>query len=264
MPDDSLFVFALLGVTIALFASNRVRVDVVALLVITAFSLSGVLTLQEAVAGFGNPTLILIAVLFVVGDGLVRTGVAMSVGNWLMRASANSETRLLILLMASVAVLGAFISSTGIVAIFIPVILGICANTDNSPSRLMMPMAYAALVSGMLTLIATPPNLVVNDELRREGLATFAFFDFTPIGLVVLALTMGYMLIARRRLRPAGKDSVELSRARRSLYELAQDYGLQGRGYRLLVTPASPLAARRSKRLAGRFAVQLRYGRHWD
>jgi di/tricarboxylate transporter len=244
MTDDTLFVFALLGLTILLFAGTRVRVDVIALLVITAFTLGDVLTLQEAVAGFGNSTLVLIAVLFVIGDGLVRTGVAMSVGNWLMRVSGNNETRLLILLMLSVAVLGAFMSSTGVVAIFIPVILGICAKTDNNPSRLMMPMAYAALVSGMLTLIATPPNLVVNDELRREGLETFAFFDFTPIGIVVLALTLGYILLVGRRLLPAAKEGEKTARPQQSIYELAQSYGLEGRGQRLLVALGSPLAGR--------------------
>ena len=242
MTDDTLFVFALLALAIDLFASNRIRVDVVALLIITAFTLSDVLTLQEAVAGFGNSTLILIALLFVVGNGLVRTGVAMSVGNWLMRASGNSETRLLILLMASVGLLGAFMSSTGVVAIFIPVILGICAKTGNSPSRLMMPMAYAALVSGMLTLIATPPNLVVNDELRREGLDTFAFFDFTPIGLLVLAHTLGYFLLASRWLLPKGKDAGRSPRKRLSIRELWGDYGLEGQGQRLMLPQESPLA----------------------
>lgn len=242
MTDDTLFVFALLALTIVLFASNRVRVDVVALLAIAAFTLSDVLTLNEAIAGFGNSTVILIAVLFVVGEGLVRTGVAMSVGNWLMRASGDSEMRLLILLMASVAVLGAFMSSTGVVAIFIPVILGICAKTSNSPSRLMMPMAYAALVSGMLTLIATPPNLVVNDELRREGLETFAFFDFTLIGLVVLVIAVGYILVTGRWLLPKERETGGPTRKQLSLNALWEEYGLEGRGHRLLVSQGSPLA----------------------
>ncbi len=256
MTNESLFVFALLGLTIVLFASNRLRVDVVALLIITAFILSDVLTLQEAVAGFGNPTVLLIAVLFVVGEGLVRTGVAVAVGNWLMRVSGNSEIRLLVLLIVSVAGLGAFMSSTGVVAIFIPVILSICAKTDNSPSRLMMPMAYAALVSGMLTLIATPPNLVVNDELRREGLQTFGFFDFTPIGLLVLVLLIAYLLIGRRWLFPEDKHADEPARHQRSIYELSQDYGLAGRGNRLLVASGSPLAG---QTVAGA-ELRTRYG----
>jgi len=256
MTNDSLFVFGLLAIAIVLFASNRFRVDVVALLIITAFILSDVLTLQEAVAGFGNPTVILIAVLFVVGEGLVRTGIAVAVGNWLMRASGNSELRLLVLLMISVAVLGAFMSSTGVVAIFIPVILSICAKTDNSPSRLMMPMAYAALVSGMLTLIATPPNLVINDELRREGLRAFGFFDFTPIGLLVLGLLIGYVLLGRRWLFPGGKRSGEQTRRQRSIYDLAQDYGLKGRGQRLLVATGSPL----SGQTVAEAELRTRYG----
>ena len=242
MSDDTLFVFALLGLTIVLFASGRVRVDIVALLAIGAFTLTDVLTLNEAVAGFGNSTVILIALLFVVGDGLVRTGVAMSVGNWLMRVSGDSETRLLVLLMASVSTLGAFMSSTGVVAIFIPIILAICAKTAHSPSRLMMPMAFAALVSGMLTLIATPPNLVVNDELRRAGLETFAFFDFTLIGLVVLVVAIGFVLLAGRWLLPRDKGTDGPARRQLSINDLWVDYDLVGQGRRMLIAPGSPLA----------------------
>lgn len=113
MTGEALFVFGLLLTAIFLFVSNRVRLDVTALLVIIAFSLSGVLTLQEAVAGFSDPTVLLIAALFVVGEGLVRTGIAYTVGNWLMRVAGSSETRLLVLLMVAVAGLGAFMSSNG-------------------------------------------------------------------------------------------------------------------------------------------------------
>ena len=100
--------------------------------------------------------------------------------------------------MLAVAGLGSVMSSTGVVAIFIPVVLGIANRMKVSPRRLLMPLAFAGLISGMLTLVATPPNLVVNSELRRAGLEGFAFFDFTPIGLAILALGIGYMLLARR------------------------------------------------------------------
>ncbi|HCB13977.1 MAG TPA: SLC13 family permease, partial [Gammaproteobacteria bacterium] len=188
-----LFVFSLLGVTVVLFASDRLRPDVVALLVILALILGGILPVSQAVAGFGDQLVLLIAGLFVVGEGLVRTGVAYQAGLWLTRMAGTSESRLLILLMLAVAGLGAFMSSTGVVAIFIPVVLGITARLGISPGRLMMPMAFAALFSGMLTLIATPPNLVINDALRSAGLQPFGFFDITPIGLLALALGIVYM-----------------------------------------------------------------------
>ncbi len=241
MTGDTLFVFGLLLAAIFLFVSNRVRLDVTALLVIIAFSLSGILTLQEAVAGFSDPTVLLIAALFVVGEGLVRTGIAYSVGDWLMRVAGSSETRLLILLMMVVAGLGAFMSSTGVVAIFIPVVLNVARKLGVAPGRLMMPMAFAALISGMLTLIATPPNLVVNGELRREGLESFNFFSFTPIGLLVLVAGIGYVLLVGRRLLPTTEKTRTAQRGRRPLENIISDYALEGRGRRLALRPGSPL-----------------------
>lgn len=117
----------------------------------------------------------MIAALFIIGDGLVRTGVATMMGSWLVKVAGSSETKMLIYLMLTVAGLGAFMSSTGVVAIFIPVVLSVCMRMQISPSRLMMPLSFAGLISGMMTLVATPPNLVVNSELIREGLEGFSF-----------------------------------------------------------------------------------------
>ena len=141
-----------------------------------------------------------------IGEGLVRTGVAQRLGDWLLGRAGSSETRLLVLLMAAVAGLGAFMSSTGVVAIFIPVALRIAQNTGTAPSRLMMPLSVAALISGMLTLVATAPNLVINSELARHGLTGFHFFSFTPFGLPVLVLGILYMLFARRWLAARGPE----------------------------------------------------------
>jgi len=135
MTADTGFVFGVLAVAVVLFASDRLRPDVVALLVIVALTLGGILTVPEAVAGFGDPVVILIAGLFVVGEGLVQTGVANQVGNWLTRVAGASETRLLVLLMLAVAGLGAFMSSTGVVAIFIPVVLGITQRLGIGPGH---------------------------------------------------------------------------------------------------------------------------------
>ena len=211
MNLELLWVVGLLATTVALFIHNRLRLDVIALLVIMAFSVSGTLTLNEALAGFSDPSVILIAALFVIGEGLVRTGVAYQVGDWLIARAGSSEARLLVLLMLAVAGLGSVMSSTGVVAIFIPVVLSIAAKLKIPPGRLMMPLAFAGLISGMMTLVATPPNMVVNSELAREGHAGFGFFAFTPIGLMVLAIGVAYAAHAQlaERRQPGGSRRAE-------------------------------------------------------
>ena len=242
MNTDLAIVLALLLASMALFIRNKPRMDVVALLVIVALPLSGVLTIQEAVAGFSDPSVLLIAALFVIGDGLVRTGIAYKLGDWMAHQAGSSETRLLVLLMLTVAALGSVMSSTGVVAIFIPVVMSVSVRMGIPASRLMMPLSFAGLISGMLTLVATPPNLVVNSELVRNGLQGFSFFSFTPIGLVVLAFGVGYMLLVRRWLggHGAGKDEPE----RRTMQDLAALYSLTERERRLRLNPDSPLLGR--------------------
>ena len=186
MNTDLAVVLALLGSAIAMFAINKPRMDAVGLLMLTALPLTGVITVPQALAGFSDPNIVLLGALFVIGEGLVRTGVAQQLGDWLIRTAGSSETRLISLLMAVVAGLGAFMSSTGVVAIFIPVSLRIAKSTGIAASQLMMPLSAAALISGMMTLVATAPNLVVNSELVRHGLAGFSFFSFTPFGIPVV------------------------------------------------------------------------------
>jgi di/tricarboxylate transporter len=240
---ELIWVLCLLAVAVLLFASGKVRMDAVALLVIVAFVLSGTLTLSEAFSGFSDPNVILIAALFIIGDGLVRTGVATSMGSWLVKVAGNSEIKMLIYLMLTVAGLGAFMSSTGVVAIFIPVVLSVCMRMNTSPSRLMMPLSFAGLISGMMTLVATPPNLVINSELLREGLDGFSFFSVTPIGLVVLVLGIVYMLLVRFML--PGDQNASKHDKRRTFRDLIKEYRLNGRARRLAIRPGSPLVGQR-------------------
>ncbi len=241
MNSELLWVLSLLLIAIVLFTTNKLRMDVVALLVIIAFVLSGTLTLSEATVGFSDPNVILIAALFVIGEGLVRTGVAYQVGDWLVRVAGSSETRMLMLLMVTVAGLGAFMSSTGVVAIFIPVVLSVAARMKIPPGRLMMPLSFAGLISGMMTLVATPPNMVVNSELVREGIGGFGFFAVTPVGLAVLVLGVGYMLVARRWLGNDDGDKTREAWQRRTFRDLIRDYKLTGRARRLALRSGSPL-----------------------
>ncbi len=245
MNGELIWVLSLLAIAVVLFATGKVRMDAIALMVIVAFVLSGTLTLNEAFSGFSDPNVILIAALFISGDGLVRTGVATKMGAWLVSVAGNSETKMLIYLMLTVAGLGAFMSSTGVVAIFIPVVLSVSARMNTSPSRLMMPLSFAGLISGMMTLVATPPNLVVNRELLREGLHGFSFFSVTPIGLVVLILGIVYMLAVRFMLKTDNGDSARDGRKRSTFRDLIREYHLTGRARRLAIRPGSPMIGQR-------------------
>lgn len=245
MNGELIWVLSLLAIAVALFATGKVRMDAIALMVIVAFVLSGTLTLNEAFSGFSDPNVILIAALFIIGDGLVRTGVATKMGAWLVSVAGNSETKMLVYLMLTVAGLGAFMSSTGVVAIFIPVVLSVSARMNTSPSRLMMPLSFAGLISGMMTLVATPPNLVVNSELLREGLHGFSFFSVTPIGLVVLILGIVYMLAVRFMLKTENGESARDGRKRSTFRDLIREYHLTGRARRLAIRPGSPMIGQR-------------------
>ncbi len=244
MTPDLLIVLALLFAAIVMFVIDRPRMDAVALIMITALPLTGVITMPEALAGFSDGNIILIGALFVIGEGLVRTGVARGLGDWLNSRAGNSEARLLVLLMVTVAGLGSMMSSTAVVAIFIPVVLRICQNTGTAPSRLMMPLSVAALISGMLTLVATAPNLVINTELARQGHAGFGFFAFTPFGLPILALGIGYMFLTRRMLGGA-PGPVSGTFGRPSLREWIERYALGDRAQRVRIRAGSPLVGQR-------------------
>ncbi len=241
MTAEMAYVFAVLAVAIVLFASGKVRLDVTALLVVFALVLGDAVTPREALAGFSDSVILMIAGLFVVGEALVTTGIAFAVGEWMMRVGGASEKRLLVLLMLVVGSVGAFMSSTGIVALFLPIVLSISAKTGFAKTRLLMPLSFAALISGMMTLIATPPNLVVNSELADQGLEPFGFFEFTPIGAAVLVVGTLYMLLIGRRLLSPG-DAVDGGpKSRLTIDQLIDSYGLRGRFRRLRIPAGSPM-----------------------
>ena len=251
MNPQLALVLGLLGLCVVLFVTGKPRMDVVALLAMVVLALAGIVTVPEALEGFSDPNVILIAALFVVGEGLVRTGIANQIGDFLLRRSAGSETRLLVLLMLTAAGLGSVMSSTGVVAIFIPVVLLVSAHRKLAPGRLMMPLAYAGLISGMLTLVGTAPNLVVDSALRHAGHKGFGFFSITPFGVVILAAGIAYLLVARRWLSPRDDDDAS-QRQRRQMSDFVRDYSLAGREYRRSITAASPLVAQTLEQIGAR------------
>ena len=239
---DLLIVLTLLGAAIVMFAINKPRLDAVALIMLVALPFTGILTMGEALAGFSDSNIVLIAALFVLGEGLVRTGVAQRLGDWLIAKAGKSEVRLIVLLMVVVGAIGATMSSTAVTAIFIPVALRISQSTGIGPGRMMMPLSAAALISGMMTLVATAPNLVVNSELERHGVEGFRFFSFTPFGLPILLLGILYMSVARRWLHDAATPASSSSRP--NLATWIDEYKLADRERRLRITVQSPLAGK--------------------
>ncbi len=241
MNAELLLVLGLLAACIGMFVINKPRMDVVALLVIVILPLCGIVTVPEALAGFSDANILLIAALFVIGAGLARTGIAYQLSDLLIKKAGDSEAKLIALLMAAVAGLGSVMSSTGVVAIFIPVALSLAERLRISPGRLMMPLSFAGLMSGMLTLVATAPNMVVDSALTNDGFGGFSFFSFTPIGLVIVISGILYMLFARRWLRSSNEGAETANSTRRNLLDFIKDYSLAGREHRLRIQPDSSL-----------------------
>lgn len=241
MSGETIYVFCVLITSIGLFISDKIRLDLVAIMVILALSLGGILTPREAVSGFGAPVVLLIAALFIVGEGLFYTGIAFTIGDLIVRVAGNRETGLIVVLMLAVGGLSAFMSSTGAVAVFIPVAVRLATKAELSPSRLLMPMSIGALIGGMLTLIGTPPNLIASEQLEKAGLAPFGFFEFTPIGLAIMAAAIIYVLVIGRHLLPDSTRANAQRRDRRTLADLAASYKIDDHMISVTVQAGSPM-----------------------
>lgn len=202
MHGDAWFVLAVLATSLVLFVTERVALEVVAVMVVLALMLGGVLPPADALAGFSDPLVVTIAALFVVGAAVQQTGLGAMIGERLARVAGNDEARLVAATMVASAVLSAFMSTTGTVAILMPVIVGVGRRAGLAPARLLIPLAFGGHFGSLLTLVATPPNLVVNDQLVGRGLPGFGFFSFTPYGVALLGLGVVYMVAVGRRLLP--------------------------------------------------------------
>lgn len=244
MSAQLVFVLIVFGGAAVLFASDRFRMDLVGFGALTALLVGGVLTVPEALAGFADPTVHMIAALFVVGGAVFETGLADEFGKRLERFGAGGPKKLLLVVMLGAASLSAFLSSTGTVALMVPIVMSLARRTKISPSKLMMPLAYATLLGGMLTLIATPPNIVVSNTLAEAGFEPFRFFDFTGPGLCLLVVGVGFLLAFGNRLIPERVDVASTTAPSPPPRELWQRYGLDGWVAELRVEPESPLAGK--------------------
>lgn len=243
MTSEAIVALVVLGLTIVLFVSDRMRLDVVAMLSLLALTISGVTTVPDALAGFSNPAVLMIAGLFVVGAALTDTGVADWLGKRLERFAGGGEAKVTAAVMGVTALVSAFMSSTGTVAILLPVVGTLALRRGIAPAQLFMPVAFAAHLGSNLTLISTPPNLLVSEALREAGRAPFRFFSFTAPGLVVLAVGVAYMVAIGRRALPSKADRAEAGAPRSlSLDDLSLEYGLGGALRAARVPPGSRLA----------------------
>lgn len=201
MPQaDLILTLAILAIGVVLFVGNILRNDLVAVLIVIALSVSGVLEPAEALSGFSSNAVVIIACMFIVGRAITYTGIAQRVGASIIRYGGTSEKRLLLLIMAAAGLVGAFMSSTATAAIFIPITLSVAEKAGLNHRRMLMPLASAALISGMMTLVATTPNIIINEALLDQGLKELGFFQFTPFGLLILVLCGAFMALAGQRL----------------------------------------------------------------
>lgn len=230
----------ILIVTVAMFVWGRVRSDVVALMALSALLLTGILTPAEALAGFSSSIVIMMAGLFVVGGALVQTGLAREAGNRIMSLARGSETRALLLVLLATSLIGAFVSNTGTVALMMPIVISMCQGTRIHSSRLLMPLAFAGSLGGMLTLIGTPPNLVIDETLRHAGYEGLQFFSFLPMGIVVIVIGIVVLmpmskLLVKKQKRTAGTD------AGKTLDDLVEQYQLLTNLHKVLIVQGSDL-----------------------
>ncbi|HET9787454.1 MAG TPA: SLC13 family permease, partial [Pyrinomonadaceae bacterium] len=204
-------VLVLLFVALILFSTERIPIEVVSILLVMALVLTDTLTAGEAFAGFGNDIVITIAGLFILTGGLAKTGVIDLVGRRLHRTAGDSEVRIVALIMIAAAFCAAVMKNTTTTAMFLPVVLGIAARRNLSPSKLLMPLAFGAILGGTCTLIGTSTNLAVSGALPRYGIEPFTMFELTRVGVVIVAVGMTYMLLVGIRLLPRKKPAESLT-----------------------------------------------------
>ena len=224
----------ILLISAILFVSGKVRSDLVAICALLALLLCQILTPTEALSGFSNTTVIMMVGLFVVGGGIFQTGLAKMIGSKVMSLAGNSETKMFLLVMLVTGAIGAFVSNTGTVALMLPIIVSMAAGAGKSPRRFLMPLAFASSMGGMMTLIGTPPNLIVSDTLQSAGYAPLGFFSFLPVGMVILTVGILFLLPMTKLLTPKEKMD-DKKKSGKSLKELVSEYGISSTLFRVHV-----------------------------
>ncbi len=237
-------VFLILAVTVVCFLIPKFRADLVALGSLLALYLAGILDVNEALSGFSNSAVVMITALFIIGEGVFRTGLAQRAGDILVKFSGKSEFKMTVIMMLLVAGLSGFMSNTGTVAILIPVVVSLCRRLNLAPSKFLMPLAFASSMGGTLTLIGTPPNLLANQSMVDHGLNEFSFFAFAPIGLLALIVGITYLWFVARKMLDGKEDKFQNKKDSFDGDRLLKEYDIKGHIHYLIVP--------KNKRISGK------------
>ena len=237
MTFEIALVLGILAISLVLFVTEWVRMDVVSLMVLSSLALTGLVTPEEAISGFSNPAVITVWAMFILSAGLTRAGVSDVIGRNVMRVAGSGEARLIAMVMITAGVLSGFMNNIGVAALMLPVTVDIARRTGVPPSRLLMPLAYGSLLGGLTTLVGTPPNLLISGALTDAGLEGFKLFDFTPLGVLILLVGTAFVSLIGRHWLPT-RDPKDRPHTQR---DLRAEYGLQARIFALRVAEGSVL-----------------------
>ena len=238
----------LLLLSVIFFINGKIRSDLVALCALILLMLFGILTPVEALSGFSSTIVIMMIGLFVVGGGILRTGLANVISRKILNLAGNSRVKLFILIMLVTSTIGAFVSNTGTVALMLPIVVSLATATDTNPSRFLMPLAFAGSMGGMMTLIGTPPNLVIDSTLREAGYTGLSFFSFLPIGLICVTLgivSLGFL----SKIFLSKEKNTDDTKKSKSLKDLANEYQLSQNLFRVRIHPDSKLTGKKLQEL---------------
>ncbi|HHQ14434.1 MAG TPA: SLC13 family permease, partial [Chromatiales bacterium] len=235
------WVLLILVISLVLFISEIIRMDLVALLVLGALALTGLVTPTEAFSGFSNPAVITVWAMFILSDGLTRTGIASLLGNQVMRVAGRSEASLVTVLMLTSGSLSFFMNNIGVAALMLPVAMEICRRTDTPPSVMLMPMAFGTLLGGLTTLFGTPPNLLISGALAQAGEKPFGLFDYFGVGVSAMGAGILFIAVFGRLLLPRNKPSGQTQQSQRNL---RAQYGLQESNFTMTIPPDSVLVGK--------------------
>ncbi len=241
MTPEILLVMGILVVVIVVLVTEIMPLEVLALLVLGVLALTGLVEPIEALSGFSNPAVVTIWAVFILSGGLTRTGIANILGRYLLKVAGSGSSKMMILIMVISGGLSAFMNNVAVAALMLPVVMDICRKTGHSPSLMLMPLAYGSLLGGLTTMIGTPPNILVSEALRTNGLKPFALFDFTPVGLIVMVSGIRFYPFGGSRLLPK-RDSLVKEQSNGSQH--VSQYRIQERLFRIKIPENSALVNR--------------------
>lgn len=250
MNIDMILTLIILLLASIMFVSGKVRSDLVAVSALSLLVILNILDTGEALAGFASSVVIMMIGLFIVGGAIFQTGLAKIVSSKLLNLAGTNETRLLVTVMLSTSFVGAFISNTGTIAVMLPIVISLANQAQVSTRRLLMPLAFSGSLGGMLTLIGSPPNMVVSETLEKAGFKGISFFGFAPTGLICLVAGTVLIIFFSKIVLKGKNKSNSRRKKERSLDELAQQYRLAQNLYRIQVNEGSPMLEKTLKELS--------------